>query len=206
MVFTCFIFSQLLSLCIIRKIHNGQIFVVVLLALVFFPHLATKFSVNGPYSSFAIPIATFYYILGYKMKDIVKKSNAKYFMIICLIGSNIVIVRLFGVSSELASGHVSPIFFAEIAALCGLFSVIAFSKAISKFGGVSFMLIWLGRNSLSLMLVHQLLKAVYDEYLPCFIILDEHSFKLVQFVWTVASSVIITKIINYYCPIVLGKK
>ena len=56
------------------------------------------------------------------------------------------------------------------------------------------------------MLVHQLLKIVFDAYFPCLVVLGNKSYILVQLVWTVISSVIVTKIINSYCPIILGKK
>ena len=200
-------FAQLLSFCIIRRIHNIRIFILVLFALVLILHIAVKASVKSPYSSLAIPIATFYYLLGYKMKDIIIRSKTKFLTVACLCASNIIVVRLFGVSSELASGFSSPVFIAEVAAICGLLSVIAFSKVINEIGGgISLMLIWFGRNSLSIMLVHQLLKIVFDAYFPCWVVLGNKSYILVQLVWTVISSVIVTKIINSYCPIILGKK
>ena len=108
---------------------------------------------------------------------------------------------------ELASGHISPFIIAEIAAFAGIFSCLCLSKGLT-YGGkyeLKQILIWFGQNSLCLMLVHQLIKVVLDEFVFSFI--DNHFIVMtLQICLTLVFSVLITIVVTNYIPFIIGKK
>ena len=66
-------------------------------------------------------------------------------------------------------------------------------------------LIWFGRNSLCLMLVHQLIKTILDEYIGC-LFSNDLFYMCFQFLGTIFLSVVLTLLINNYTPMLIGKK
>ena len=106
-------------------------------ALWFLPHLLSHFSVELVYSISSIPIAAFFYLIGYSIKTIVRKFKSHLWgWCLLLAFLNVVIVRYGHVSMELASGHISPFIIAEIAAFAGIFSCLCLSKGLTYGGQV----------------------------------------------------------------------
>lgn len=100
-----------------------------------FPHLLARFSIDLPYSIAAIPIATFFYVMGYNLKKYVFEINMHLWSLLVLMSLFTVLAVRYGhVSIELASGHISPVVVAELTAFCGLFSCLCFSKSLTNGG------------------------------------------------------------------------
>ena len=202
-------FAELLAWVICNKISNISCLVLLLFILMLAPHLLEKGSVELPYSIAAIPIATFFYVIGYKLKTYVLKKDKHLWMLTVLLAIFTVIAVRYGhVSIELASGHISPIAVAELTALCGLSSCLCFSKCLTNGGGKQRfirMLIWFGQNSLCLMLIHQLIKTMLDEYVEVFFH-NENIYLFVQWLGTIILSVSLTMLIQEYIPALIGKR
>lgn len=71
-------------------------------------------------------------------------------------------------------------------------------KAISQ------ILIWFGQNSLCLMLVHQLIMAILDNYVEPYIN-NDHIYMTIQFLCTILISILIANLIKKRIPILIGK-
>ena len=201
-------FTELVAWLICNKIMSKVSYVIFLLALLFLPHFLSHFSVDLVYSIASIPIAAFFYLIGYSIKTIVRNFKSHLWgWCLLLAFLNVVIVRYGHVSMELASGHISPFIIAEIAAFAGIFSCLCLSKGLT-YGGkyeLKQILIWFGQNSLCLMLVHQLIKVVLDEFVLSFI--DNHFIVMtLQICLTLVFSVLITIVVTNYIPFIIGKK
>lgn len=196
--------TELVAWLICNKIMSKVSYVIFLLALLFLPHFLSHFSVELVYSISSIPI-----LLPYRLfdKDNCSKFQKPFMGGLLLAFLNVVIVRYGHVSMELASGHVSPFIIAEIAAFAGIFSCLCLSKGLT-YGGkyeLKQILIWFGQNSLCLMLVHQLIKVVLDEFVLSFI--DNHFIVMtLQICLTLVFSVLITIVVTNYIPFIIGKK
>ena len=130
-------FAELLAWVICNKIFNKFYLVFSLFILMLAPHLLEKWSVELPYSLAAIPIATFFYVIGYHLKKYVFKIDKHLWMLTALLAIFTAIAVRYGhVSIELASGHICPIVVAELTSFCGLFACLCFSKCLTN-GGVS---------------------------------------------------------------------
>ena len=128
-------FTELVAWLICNKIMSKVSYVIFLLALLFLPHLLSHFSVDLVYSIASIPIAAFFYLIGYSIKTIVRNFKSHLWgWCLLLAFLNVVIVRYGHVSMELASGHISPFIIAEIAAFAGIFSCLCLSKGLT-YGG-----------------------------------------------------------------------
>lgn len=201
--------TELLAWLICNKITNKVGLAIFLFLLLLVPHLLTHFSIDLFYSIAAIPSALFFYLIGYSLKKIVCEFNFRINVVGLLLAAlNVIIVRYGHVSVELASGHVSPFLIAELAAFAGFFSCLCFSKELTYGGGkykLKQILIWLGQNSLCLMLVHQLIKEVLDKYVLSFI--DSNFIVIVlQVLLTLVFSVLITRLVTNYIPFIIGRK
>lgn len=95
------------------------------------PHFLSLYSIELPYSVAAIPTATFFYMIGNKTKSFVLNWDKHLWLLVTLLTMlNLIVVRYGHVSIELASGRINPVFIAEFAAFCGLFSCLSLSKCI----------------------------------------------------------------------------
>lgn len=201
-------FAELIAWLICNKVKDRLYQAVVLLTLMLVPHLLTYYSIDLPYSVAAIPTATFFFVFGYTIKPFILNWDKHLLMLAVLFAIlNIGIVRYGHVSVELASGFISPVIVAEFAAFCGLFSCLAFSKAQAGGGNSRFtqLLIWFGRNSLCLMLVHQLIKTILDKYTE-YMFSNDLLYLCFQFLGTIFLSATLTILINNYIPILVGKR
>lgn len=201
-------FSELIAWVICNKVINKVCLTILLLSLMLIPHFLSLYSIELPYSVAVIPTATFFYMIGNKTKSFVLNWDKHLWLLVTvLIMLNLIVVRYGHVSIELASGRINPVFIAEFAAFCGLFSCLSFSKCIG--GGrksqLVQVLIWFGRNSLCLMLVHQLIKTILDEYIGC-LFSNDLFYMCFQFLGTTFLSVLLTMLINNYMPILIGKR
>ena len=201
-------FSELLAWLVCNRVLNRILQILSLFVLILTPHLLEKLSIELPYSLAAIPMATFFYLLGYKLKEYVLKTNKHLWMLTILLAIfTIIAVRYGHVSIELASGHISPIAVAEVTALCGLSSCLCFSKGLINGGGnqrLIQILIWFGQNSLCLMLVHPLIKTYLEEYFEC-MFANHLVFMVVQLLLTILFSIVLTILIKKYTPFLIGK-
>lgn len=199
-------FTELLAWVICNKILNKYCLVLSLLILILIPHLLARFSIELPYSIAAIPIATFFYVMGYKLKKYVFEINMHLWSLSVLMSLFTVLAVRYGhVSIELASGHISPVVVAELTAFCGLFSCLGFSKSLTIGGArLSQILIWFGQNSLCLMLVHQLIMALLDNYVEPYIN-NDHIYMIIQFLCTILISLLVANLIKKRIPMLIGK-
>ena len=192
-------FAELLAWVICNKISNISCLVLLLFILMLTPHILERFRIELPYSIAAIPLATFFYVIGYKLKTYVLKKDKHLWMLTVLLAIfTVIAVRYVHVSIELASGHISPIAVAELTALCGLSSCLCFSKGLINGGGnqrLIQILIWFGQNSLCLMLVHPLIKTCLEEYFEC-MFANHFVFMVVQLLLTILFSIVPTILIN----------
>lgn len=69
-------FTELVAWLICNKIMSKVSYVIFLLALWFLPHLLSHFSVELVYSISSIPIAAFFYLIGYSIKTIVRNFKS----------------------------------------------------------------------------------------------------------------------------------
>lgn len=203
-------FAELLAWVICNKISNKLCFVLLLLVLILLPHLLARFSIELPYSIAAIPIATFFYIIGYNLKKYVLELNKHFWILTILMAVfTVTAVRYGHVSIELASGQISPIVIAELTAFCGVFSCLCFSKGLTKINGggserLIQILIWFGQNSLCLMLVHPLIKTCLEEYAER-LFTSHLAFMMIQLFLTILFSILFTTLIQKYTPFLIGK-
>lgn len=124
-------FSELIAWVICNKVINKVCLTILLLSLMLIPHFLSLYSIELPYSVAAIPTATFFYMIGNKTKSFVLNWDKHLWLLVAvLIMLNLIVVRYGHVSIELASGRINPVFIAEFAAFCGLFSCLSFSKCI----------------------------------------------------------------------------
>ena len=201
-------FTELSAWVICNRITSRFCLVLFLFILIFTPHLLEKFSIELPYSIATIPIATFFSLIGYYLKKYVLKINKHLWMLTILLAIFTVIVVRYGhVSIELASAHISPIAVSELAAFCGLSSCLCFSKGMINGGGnqrIIQILILFGQNSLCLMLVHQLVMVLLDNYVEA-CIGNRHIYMMIQFFCTISISLLLANLIKKKIPILIGK-
>lgn len=132
-------FTEIIAWVISNKVTNKICLAALLFVSMLFPHMLMLYSVDLPYSLAAVPTATFFYIVGFKIKPLVLNWNKHLFTLAVLLAMlNICLVRYGHVSIELASGRITPVIIAEFAAFCGLFSCIAISNGIAGGGKIPF--------------------------------------------------------------------
>lgn len=130
-------FAELLAWVICNKISNIFCLVLSLFILMSTPHILERFRIELPYSIAAIPLATFFYVIGYKLKRYVFKIDKHLWVLTALLAIFTAIAARYGhVSIELASGHISPMVVAELTSFCGLFACLCFSKGLTGGGGI----------------------------------------------------------------------
>lgn len=128
-------FAELLAWGICNKLHRFYL-ILSLFVMTLSPHLLTKYSMELPYSIAAIPVATLFYIIGYKSKKYILKINTHLLEFTLLMALFTVVgVRYWHVSMELASGQISPFVVAEIFGFSGLLTCLLFSKFLIIKGG-----------------------------------------------------------------------
>ena len=93
-----------------------------------------------------------------------------------------------------------------IVALSTMISLkVTFSDGLGGNSRFTKLLIWFGRNSLCLMLVHQLIKTILDKYTE-YVFSNDLLYLCFQFLGTIFLSATLTILINNYIPILVGKR
>lgn len=119
---------------------------------------------NIPFSLLSVFIASFFYLIGSISRQcyLLPRGGKSTIILLLLIVSLPIIIYVFNVQTALNINSITPI--GVVTALIGITQTVMISILISKFGLLTRILSFLGRNSLVIMVTHMIFLQLYCYY------------------------------------------
>lgn len=160
-----FITQQIMN--VIFNIYKKQLFLLLLILLLPISYIIQYSKISLPLNIQSLPIALWYYILGYKLKNILLKKSNFY---LCTI-SIITLVLIFPFQKEVCldikyNNYGIPVI-SVLISLFMIYSIITLTKSIPS----SKILSQLGKNSMTIMYLHQSINLRLSSHIHSLIIL-----------------------------------